>query len=76
MSGSPHPSDALAALPHGPEFRFVDVLHDLHPGRSAVGGYRVRGDEAFAVNLRTEDSISLDGVHYRITVIIRDDDGA
>ncbi len=37
----------LEALPHGPEFRFVDDLVEIDPGRSAVGRYRVRGDEAF-----------------------------
>jgi len=40
-------NDPLAALPHGPEFRFVDALDSLDPGTSAVGHYRVRGDEAF-----------------------------
>jgi len=38
---------ALAALPHGTEFRFVDRLLALDAGRSATGEYRVRGDEAF-----------------------------
>jgi 3-hydroxyacyl-[acyl-carrier-protein] dehydratase len=38
---------ALAALPHGPEFRFVDHLVALDPGRSGTGEYRVRGDEPF-----------------------------
>lgn len=38
---------ALDDLPHGPEFRFVDELLELDPGRSARGVYRVRGDEAF-----------------------------
>ena len=38
---------ALAHLPHGPEFRFVDRLVSLVPGKSAVGEYRVRGDEPF-----------------------------
>ena len=37
----------LAHLPHGPEFRFVDRLVSLDPGKSGVGEYRVRGDEAF-----------------------------
>ncbi|MCH7224916.1 3-hydroxyacyl-ACP dehydratase FabZ family protein [Haloferula sp. A504] len=37
----------LEALPHGPEFRFVDELVEIDPGRSAHGRYRVRGDEAF-----------------------------
>ena len=38
---------ALAALPHGAEFRFVDRLVSLRPGAEAEGRYRVRGDEAF-----------------------------
>lgn len=37
----------LDALPHGPEFRFIDALESLDPGHSAVGIYKVRGDEAF-----------------------------
>ena len=39
--------EALARLPHGPEFRFVDRLLSLEPGRAGVGEYRVRGDEPF-----------------------------
>lgn len=38
---------ALAELPHGAAFRFVDVLTALEPGVEARGNYRVRGDEAF-----------------------------
>ncbi len=38
---------ALNFLPHGPEFRFVDRLLNLDPGRSGVGEYTVRGDEPF-----------------------------
>ncbi|HTH47678.1 MAG TPA: 3-hydroxyacyl-ACP dehydratase FabZ family protein [Candidatus Limnocylindria bacterium] len=38
---------ALAALPHGPEFRFVDRLLALEPGVSGTGEYVLRGDEAF-----------------------------
>src|SRR6266571_5046699 len=38
---------ALAALPHGPEFRFLDRLTDLQPGRAGTGEYKVRGDEPF-----------------------------
>jgi 3-hydroxyacyl-[acyl-carrier-protein] dehydratase len=38
---------ALHTLPHGPEFRFVDRLISLTPGREGVGEYRVRGDEPF-----------------------------
>ena len=40
-------TQALAALPHGPEFRFLDQVTALDPGRSGSGEYRVRGDEAF-----------------------------
>ena len=38
---------ALAALPHGPTFRFVDELTSLEPGQRGEGRYTVRGDEAF-----------------------------
>jgi 3-hydroxyacyl-[acyl-carrier-protein] dehydratase len=38
---------ALAFLPHGPEFRFVDRLSALDPGRRGAGEYKVRGDEPF-----------------------------
>src|ERR1041385_18112 len=38
---------ALAALPHGPEFRFLDRLTALEPGKSGAGEYTVRGDEPF-----------------------------
>jgi 3-hydroxyacyl-[acyl-carrier-protein] dehydratase len=38
-------SEALQLLPHGPEFRFVDRLLSLDPGKEGVGEYRVRGDE-------------------------------
>jgi 3-hydroxyacyl-[acyl-carrier-protein] dehydratase len=36
---------ALESLPHGPEFRFVDRLLSLDPGKEGVGEYRLRGDE-------------------------------
>lgn len=39
--------DALGRLPHGPEFRFVDRLLELDPGKRGVGEYRLRGDEPF-----------------------------
>jgi len=39
--------EALARLPHGPEFRFIDRLLTLEPGKSGAGEYTVRGDEAF-----------------------------
>lgn len=38
---------ALSFLPHGPEFRFVDRLLSLDPGKSGVGEYTVRGEEPF-----------------------------
>ncbi len=40
-------SDALKFLPHGPDFRFIDRLTRLEPGKSGTGEYRVRGDEPF-----------------------------
>ena len=38
---------ALASLPHGPEFRFIDRLLSLDPGKSGVAEHQVRGDEIF-----------------------------
>lgn len=38
---------ALANLPHGPEFRFLDALTALAPGESGASEYRLRGDEVF-----------------------------
>src|SRR6188508_2095120 len=40
-------ANALAHLPHGPEFRFVDRLTALDPGKSGRGEYTVKGDEPF-----------------------------
>jgi 3-hydroxyacyl-[acyl-carrier-protein] dehydratase len=40
-------NNALDSLPHGPEFRFVDRLLQLEPGKSGAGEYAVRGDEPF-----------------------------
>jgi 3-hydroxyacyl-[acyl-carrier-protein] dehydratase len=40
-------AEALSFLPHGPEFRFIDRLVKLEPGKSGAGEYRVRGDEPF-----------------------------
>jgi 3-hydroxyacyl-[acyl-carrier-protein] dehydratase len=40
-------AEALNHLPHGPEFRFIDRLTALDPGKSGVGEYTVRGDEPF-----------------------------
>jgi 3-hydroxyacyl-[acyl-carrier-protein] dehydratase len=39
--------DALKSLPHGPEFRFIDELTQLEPGKSGSGEYKVRGGEPF-----------------------------
>lgn len=44
---TPALASALAALPHGPEFRFIDRLLELDPGRSAAAAYTLRGDEPF-----------------------------
>lgn len=38
---------ALRHLPHGPEFRFLDRLTALDPGKTGAGEYTVRGDEPF-----------------------------
>ena len=38
---------ALRHLPHGPEFRFVDRLLALEPGKSGTGEYTIRGEEPF-----------------------------
>src|ERR1700691_6123665 len=38
---------ALASLPHAPEFRFLDRLTSLDPGKSGAAEYTVRGDEPF-----------------------------
>jgi 3-hydroxyacyl-[acyl-carrier-protein] dehydratase len=38
--------EALKSLPHGPEFRFVDRLLSLTPGKEGVAEYLVRGDES------------------------------
>jgi 3-hydroxyacyl-[acyl-carrier-protein] dehydratase len=40
-------SDALALLPHGPEFRFLDRLIALDPGHWGTGEYTVREEEPF-----------------------------
>ncbi len=48
MSASPEIlALAMKSLPHGPEFRFVDRMVSLTPGREGVGEYRVRGDEYY-----------------------------
>lgn len=46
MKALPDPlQKALKSLPHGPEFRFLDRLLSLVPGKEGVGEYLVRGDE-------------------------------
>ena len=40
-------SAPLDSLPHGPEFRFIDRVLTLEPGKSGSGEYTVRGDEPF-----------------------------
>lgn len=50
LNAHPYPDElqvALRHLPHGPEFRFVDQLLSLVPGKEGAGEYRVRGDEPF-----------------------------
>lgn len=48
---------ALDALPHGPEFRFVDRLLSLVPGKEATAEYLVRGDEVFLRGHFPEDPL-------------------
>ncbi len=43
MSGPDLLAAALGALPHGPEFRFVDRLTGLEPGVEGTGEYRLPG---------------------------------
>jgi 3-hydroxyacyl-[acyl-carrier-protein] dehydratase len=40
-------ANALASLPHGPGFRFVDRLVSLVPGVSGTAEYRLEGNEPF-----------------------------
>lgn len=40
-------AEALARLPHGPEFRFLDRVASLEPGKSGEAEYLIRGDEPF-----------------------------
>jgi 3-hydroxyacyl-[acyl-carrier-protein] dehydratase len=39
----------LLALPHGPEFRFVDEITALEPGVSGRGSYTITGNEPFLI---------------------------
>ena len=47
MSADESLQKALSLLPHGPEFRFLDRVTALDPGKSGRGEYAVRGDEPF-----------------------------
>lgn len=47
MSSEAARQKALNFLPHGAEFRFVDRLLTLEPGKSGTAEYLVRGDEPF-----------------------------
>ena len=48
MSASPEIlALAMRSLPHGPEFRFVDRMISLTPGKQGVGEYHIRGDEYY-----------------------------
>ena len=38
---------ALSLLPHGPEFRFVDRLISLVPGKQGTAEFMLRGNEPF-----------------------------
>jgi 3-hydroxyacyl-[acyl-carrier-protein] dehydratase len=38
---------AMKSLPHGREFRFVDRMISLTPGKEGVGEYHIRGDEYY-----------------------------
>ena len=37
----------LRSLPHGPEFRFLDSLTELEPGKSGSATYEITGKEPF-----------------------------
>lgn len=48
MSATPEILElAMKSLPHGPEFRFVDRMISLTPGKEGVGEYHVRGSEYY-----------------------------
>jgi 3-hydroxyacyl-[acyl-carrier-protein] dehydratase len=47
MSTEETRQQALSFLPHGAEFRFIDRLLSLEPGKSGAAEYLVRGDEPF-----------------------------
>jgi 3-hydroxyacyl-[acyl-carrier-protein] dehydratase len=47
MSDNQVLQQALSLLPHGAEFRFVDRLLELTPGREGTGEYHLKGLEPF-----------------------------
>jgi 3-hydroxyacyl-[acyl-carrier-protein] dehydratase len=47
MNSSGAEKNGLELLPHGPEFRFLDRVTSLTPGKEGIGEYLVRGDEPF-----------------------------
>jgi len=47
MHSPPDLVQALSALPHGPEFRFIDELTELVPGVSAKAVWKLKGGEEF-----------------------------
>jgi 3-hydroxyacyl-[acyl-carrier-protein] dehydratase len=47
MSAEENLQHALDSLPHGRDFRFIDRLTALDPGKNGRGEYTVRGDEPF-----------------------------
>lgn len=44
---TPAAATALARLPHGPEFRFIDTLENLEPGIRAAAEYRIPAEAEF-----------------------------
>lgn len=47
MENPPAAPNPLDSLPHGPEFRFVDAILELVPGKAALGTYLLKGSEDF-----------------------------
>jgi 3-hydroxymyristoyl/3-hydroxydecanoyl-(acyl carrier protein) dehydratase len=47
MASAPDLFQALSALPHGAEFRFIDELTELKPGVAAKACWRLKGSETF-----------------------------
>lgn len=47
MASAPDLFQALSALPHGAEFRFIDELTELEPGIAGKARWRLKGGEEF-----------------------------